>query len=143
MRDSVESRDEAELLYERIRLTLSFVESVQDCEPFGSAILAVAQKALASRSVRRLRLMARDVDALVATLAPHEREGLSAVLESRLRIDREKEHEERHKRVMAILRRGTLAGERERRHVIDFLEVEESRDEGSDDLDAIRRLLEQ
>jgi len=74
-------------------------------------------------------------------LAPHERDGLEALLQERLGVDIEAEREAISANASVAIRRGTIASEKERRRLEDYAEQLEARDPTSPEAAAIRGLL--
>src|SRR5215208_5931542 len=88
---------------DRLLLIIGFLESVQDF-PSAHQFREIIDGAAAKGNLRGLRLLSRDIDAMADTLAPHERDGLEALLQSRFRIDREAGRAELRERVARALR---------------------------------------
>ena len=62
-----------------------------------------------------LRRMAREIEAMTIALAPHEREGLEAVLREHHVTDKDRERAELRMRAVVALRRGAVASEKKGR----------------------------
>ena len=135
-------RDEATLqaLRDRILLTVQFVENAQGFR-YGQGVRDAAEKAFVKRSVRSMRLIAREVDAMTIGLAPHERDGLEALLNERLGVDKDAERSALSKHVAAVLERGTIASEKERRRLEEYVEMLEATGGDPAEAEAVRRLL--
>jgi hypothetical protein len=110
------------LLRDRLLLTLQFMESAQDF-PTARLIRQQVETAAAENNLRSIRLMARDVDAMTVALASHERDGLEALLKTRLGVDKDAEREVLRAYVSRLLERGTVASEKERRRLEDYAEM--------------------
>lgn len=127
-------------LRDRLVLTLQFMERAQDF-PSGPKMREMVAHAADQGDYRNLRLMAKEVDAMTVALAPHERDGLEALLSSRLGIDKDAERDEMRRRVAVVLRRGTIASERERRRLGDYAEMLEATGGDPAEIAAVRRLI--
>src|SRR4051812_10652808 len=108
---------------ERVLLTLNFLDQTQDLGPIGEQMRNVIDSASAKRDLKALRLIARDLDALTTAMPPHERDGLEAVLKSRLRVDKDAERAAASQRVASVLRRGKIRSEKERQHLQEYLDT--------------------
>jgi hypothetical protein len=139
-KQSPEKEAELTALRDRILLTIAFVENIQAFRP-GGAIRAVVIEAYDMHNLRDMRLIAREMDAMTIALEPHEREGLEAILKQRLGVDKDAERQQQRERARRILARGTIAGEKERRWLEEYVELLKSREEDQDEVDAIRRIL--
>ena len=137
---SPEHESALQTLKERLLLTVRFIEDVQDF-PSGADLRNIVESAAAKRDLRSLRLMSRDVDAMTLSLAPHERDGLEALLRQRLGVDKEAERAEWARDVAAAIKRGTVASEKERRRLEDYVEMLEATGGDPAEIDAVRRLL--
>lgn len=124
----------------RMLLTLRFMEDVQDF-PSGVQLRAVVEAAAARSDLRSLRLIARDVDAMTLSLAPHERQGLEAVLKQKLGIEVETERVALSQQVAQALNRGTVASEKERLRLEEYLEMLEATGGDHSEVEAVRSLL--
>lgn len=129
-----------EALRDRVLLTIQFFENTQDF-PSGAQILGVVEDAVARGDLRTLRLVARDVDAMIIALSPHEREGLEAILRDRIGVNKDAERSELKRQVAEIIRRGSIASEKERRRLEDYAEMLEAIDADHAEIAAVRRLL--
>jgi hypothetical protein len=125
---------------DRLLLIIGFLESVQDF-PAAEQFREIIQDAAGKGNLRGLRLLSRDVEAMAATLAPHERDGLEALLESRLGIDRDAERAQMRESVAHALRRGSVASEKERRRLEEYAEMLEATGGDAKELAEVRRLL--
>jgi hypothetical protein len=129
------------LLRERLILTIRFIENAEDF-PSGPGIRQIVQTAAQKRDLSTLRLMAKDVDAMALALPTQEREGLEALLREKLGVDKEEERVEMHRRMADVLKRGTIASEKERRRLEDYAELLEATDGSRELIQAVRQLLE-
>ena len=128
------------VLHDRVLLTLEFFESAQDF-PNAARWRTLADAAHDKRDLRSMRLVAREIEAMTIGLPPHQRDGLEALLRSRLNVDPEAEHAELARRVAAVLRRGSIASEKERRRLEDYAEFLESSGDNAAEAAAVRQLL--
>jgi hypothetical protein len=136
------SEDEARiaLLRERMILTIRFIENAEDF-PSGPGIRQIVQNAAQKGDLRTLRLMEKEVDAMTLALPFQEREGLEALLREKLGIDAEEERMEMHRRITEVLKRGTIASEKERRRLEDYAAMLEATDGSYEQIEAVRQLL--
>ena len=74
-------------------------------------------------------------------LPADERDGLDAMLQHRLGVDREAERAAWSERIALAMKRGTIASEAERRHLEDYAELLEASGGDNQELEAVRRLL--
>jgi len=111
---------EVSLLANRLRSTIQFVETAQDF-PAGPTIRNLVGAAEAKNDLRTLRLICRDVDAMLIALAPSQRAELDTILRQQLGVDRDAEKATFDRQIAAILDRGSIASERERRRLEDYL----------------------
>src|SRR4051794_33924147 len=91
-------------LRERALLTINYFANIQDF-PLAFMYRENIEKAAQSGNLRKMRLMARDVDEMAIGLAPHEREGLEAILRERLGVDKEAERAALSQQVARTLQR--------------------------------------
>jgi hypothetical protein len=125
----------------RLMTTIQFIESLHDF-PSGKAFRAAIEKAAAANDLRTLRLLGREIDAMASVaLPPHERDGLDAMLQHQLGVDREAERAAWSARVAAAIERGAIASEVERRHLEDYAEMLEATEGDAAELAAVRALL--
>ena len=136
------SSDEAGLmaLRDRILLTVQFVENSQGFR-YGQGVREATETAFAKKSLRELRMIAREVDAMTIGLAPEQRDGLDALLRQRIGVDKDKERKNLSERVAQILRRGTIASEKERRRLEDYADSLEATQGDPAEVAAVRDLL--
>lgn len=133
---------ELDALRGRVALTLRFMGDAEDLGAFGEMLAAKVESAFSKDDLRAMRLIVREVDSLAIALPPHQREGLEAVLKSRLGVDKDAERAVLRDRVAVILRRGTIASERERRKLEDYLELLEATGGDVMEMGAVRQLLQ-
>lgn len=127
-------------LRERLLLTIGFIENLQDF-PSAQQIREIVDSAGDKRDLRSLRLMARDVEAMTITLAPHERDGLEAMLKARFGVDKDAEQVELRRTIAAALERGRIASEKERRRLEDYVEMLEATGGDPAEIQAVRQLI--
>jgi hypothetical protein len=85
--------------------------------------------------------MARDVDQMTVGLTPDQRDGLEALLHSRLGIDADVEREELGRQLAKVIERGAVASEKERRHLEDYAEMLEATGGDAKLIEVVRRIL--
>ena len=102
---------------------------------------AIVEDAATRQDLRTLRLIGREVDAMTIALAPHERDGLEAILRDRFGVDADAERAELKRRVAAVIARGTVASEKERRRLEDYAEMLEATGGDPAEIEAVRRLV--
>jgi len=134
-------RRQLSLFHDRVILTLQFFENVEGLGITGAQLREGAEAAYAREDLRALRLLAADIDSLAVALPPHQREGLEAVLRSRLQIDKDAERQELRRRAAHALERGAVNSEKERRHLEAYVEMLEATDGDPAEVEAVRRLL--
>ena len=127
-------------LSERMLLTIRFIEDAQEF-PSGAPMRSIIESATAKRDLRTLRLISKEIDGMALGLAPHEREGLEAVLKQRLGVDKDAERVELSRQVSVAIKRGTVASEKERRRLEDYVETLEATSGDPAEIEAVRRLL--
>jgi hypothetical protein len=127
-------------LRERSEVILSFIETAHDF-PSGERFRSGVQDAAAKGDLRTLRLLAREIDKIILSLPPHEREGLEAILRDRFGVDADAERERLKARIAVIIERGTIASEKERSHLEEYVEMLEATEGDPNELDAVLRLL--
>lgn len=134
--------DEAALqtLRDRLLATIDFVQSTQDF-PSGNELRQLVEVTSAQGDLRGLRLIAREMEMATIGLAPHERDGLQAVLKARFGSDADTERIALSRHAAVALQRGRIASEKERRRLEDYAELLEATGENPAEADAIRRLL--
>lgn len=137
------SNDDAGLtaLRNRILLTLEFVENAQGFR-YGQGVREATESAFQKRSLRAMRVIAREIDAMTLGLAPDQRDGLEALLRQRLGVDKDAERLELKEGIAEVLRRGTIASEKERRRLEDYADRLEATGGDPAEAAAVRRLLE-
>jgi hypothetical protein len=127
-------------LRDRLLSTIRFFEDAEEF-PSGEQMRQLVETAAAKEDLRGLRLMSREVDALSVALAPQQRDGLEAILRQRLGIDKEQERAALSEQIAAIIARGTVASEKERRRLEDYAEMLEATGGDRTEIDAVRRLM--
>lgn len=125
----------------RLRLTIEFIERVQDF-PDGAALRAIVDEEVAKQRLRSLRILARDVDEMALTLTPAQRKQLQATLEEHSDVDVDAEWNAQRTAMDALVQRGEIRSERERKRVERYLEALIARSGPSSEIRAIRSLLE-
>ncbi len=142
MAKRLKPEDEAavNLLQQRLVLTIQYIEDVQDF-PSGKDMQDLVVSAAARGDLRTLRLVAKEVDAMTVALAPHEREELEALLLSRLGVDKHLERAEMRRKIAEVLQRGTIASEKERRRLEDYVEMLEATRGDPTEIEAVQQLL--
>ena len=142
MAKKLNSNDQAELehLTERMLVTVAFVERVQDF-PSGRETRELVEQARAKGDLRTARLMNREVTDLLTALAPHERTQLEAILRDRLGVNAEAERLEMQQNIARVLARGSVASEKERRRLEDYIELVEATGGDAAEVAAVRELL--
>ncbi len=116
----------AELLRQRILITLDFFGAIEDLGATARELREGAQSAFARGDVRTLRLLANDIDSLAVALNPQQRHELEGLLIARLGIDRNAERLELARHIAATVKRGKIASEKERRRLETYLDLLEA-----------------
>jgi len=142
-RRQLSAEDEARLaqLYSRLTLILHFIEDVEDF-PSGPQVREVVAAAMNQRDLRTLRLIERDVEEMAHALSPGERERLQTQLRNAAAGSSDLGRIRAHQEVVAILARGRVGSEKERRRLeqyADELNAEAGAD--TETIEAIQRLL--
>jgi hypothetical protein len=135
-----EEETRVEAIRARVQATVGFIETVQDF-PAAGTIREVAENAGRRGDLRSLRLLEREVDAMAIALSPDEREKLDALLLDRLGVDKDAERRKNRQNVAAILARGTIGSERERRRLEEYADLLEATGGDTSEILAVRRLL--
>lgn len=135
-----EKQAELDRLRDRIVITLEFVASREDFPNVGD-FKSLAEGAHARGDLRALQIIARDLDKATIGLMSHDRDGLEAILQQRLGIDKNAERAELQQQVAIALKRGTIAGEKERRRLEDYAEMLEATGGDPAEIAAVRRLV--
>lgn len=130
---------ESRVLSNRLLAMIEFMEQAQNF-PSGPTIRKLVEDAAARYDVRALRLICKEVDAMCIALTPPQRKDLDSLLEQ-FGVDRSAERTNTDREMAAILKRGTIASERERRRVEDYLALLETTDADEHILERVRRLL--
>jgi hypothetical protein len=121
-------------------LTLQFIEAAHEF-PSGERFRKAVEDDVENGDLRMLRLLSREIDAITLALPPNEREGLEAILRNRLGVDKDAQRAELRHRIAGIIVRGTIASEKERRHLEDYLEMLEATGGDPSEIAAVRRLI--
>jgi hypothetical protein len=139
----LDERAQADLssLRDRVLLSLQFMDEAEDLGPLADQIRRTVESTCAKQDLRAMRLIARDVDALTNALPPYQRDGLEALLNRRLGVDKDAERLEASRHVAALLQRGTIQSEKERRRLEEYVEMLETTGGDPAEVDAVRRLL--
>lgn len=134
--------DEAELrrLCEKLTLTVIFIRNAQDF-PMAQEILRLVNTASDRRDLRTLRLLHKEVEAMTAGLSRDELDGLDALLNARLGIDKDAERCKARDKVATILERGTVASEKERQRLSEYATMLEITGGDAAELEAVRALI--
>ncbi|HZS60999.1 MAG TPA: hypothetical protein VFA43_17110 [Gemmatimonadaceae bacterium] len=141
---SPEQESQLRALFDRIMLTIDFSESVGG---FRTAALPdmlrkSARQILDEGDLRDMRRMAREIDeASTFGLPPRHREGLEAMLASRLGVDADAERAEMRAKAAAAIKRGKVGSEKERRRLEDYAEMLEATGGDPEEIAAVRRLI--
>jgi hypothetical protein len=101
----------------------------------------IVEGAARKGDLRTLRLMGKEIDAMTVALQPHQRDGLEALLLARLGVDKDLEREELRQQVAAVVARGIIASERERRRLESYAEMLEATGGDPGEVRAVRRLI--
>lgn len=129
-------------LRDRILLTVEFLDNHEGLGEFGQALCEAARTNFAKGDLRSMRLIARQVDAFTIGLPAPQLEGLDAILRERLCIDKDTERRQTRAFMASILERGTIASEKQRRKVEDYLEGLQANNGDPAEIEAIKRLLQ-
>ena len=114
----------------RVFLTLDFMDNINFLEDASPLLRETTETTFQSGNLRGMRFIVRDIDALVAGMTTDQREGLEALLQSRISVSRTDELAELKKRAANAIMRGHVASEKERQHLEDYAELLRN---GSDD----------
>lgn len=128
------------MLGQRMLMSIEFAANAQDF-PGAVDLRAIVERAILNCDLRTARLLNREVNDLMIGLAPHEREGLEALLRQRLGVDTDRERAELRRQIAKILQRGSVASEKERRRLEDYAEALEASGGDESEIAAVRRLL--
>jgi hypothetical protein len=109
-------------LCEELRFIVGFFAEVETESAF-LELHQIVDAACKEQSTRQLRLISRELDQMALALPPHQREGLEALLLARFGAGKEAARAVIAERIAAVLRRGTIASEKERQHLEDYIEV--------------------
>ena len=94
-----------------------------------------------AEDIRGMRRVARDIDQATVGLSQHHLDGLNAVLKQRLSVDRDAELKAWKERVDRALRRGSIASEKERQHLQEYVEKLEASGGDAAEVSAIWNLI--
>lgn len=137
---SLEDQHALGALTKRLLTIVQFIEDTQE-SVFAPQLRKVVESLAARGELRRMRIIARDIDAMTVALAPHQREGLEAILQHRLGIDKEAERAEMSRLAAVAIKRGRVAGEKERRRLERYVEMLEAIGGDRTELEAVEDLL--
>ena len=142
MKKRLNAEDQATLqaLRDRLLCTIQFMENAQEF-PTGAQLRVLIEGAAEKGDLRSLRVMTREVDQMTVALQPDQRDGLEALLQQKLGIDKEQERGALRIELAKVLRRGTVASEKERRRLEDYAEMLEATGGDQAEIDAVRRLV--
>lgn len=125
---------------DRLLVTIQFFEDAQGF-PSGAQMRQLVTDAAQREDLKSLRLITREVDAMAVALAPHERDGLEAMLLARFGVDRDAERAAFRLYVASVIERGSIASEKERRRLEDYVEMLEATGGDPAEVAAVRRLM--
>ena len=125
---------------DRLLLTIDFIERMQDF-PTGHVVRSLICDAAVQGDLRRLRLLAREIDGMLSGLSLHERDGLDTVLHERLGVDTAAEQSRLVRDVAKLIQRGVVRSERERQRIATYVERLEALGDPAQQLEDLRQLL--
>ena len=128
-------------LRDRIVLTLEFINETEDSGIIGQKLRTKTDLAFEKGNLRGMRLMAREIDSFTVAMAAHQRDGLEAILKARLGVDKDYERSKLRLKVAAVIKRGSISSEKERRRLEDYLEMLEATGGDATEAEAVRMLL--
>ena len=140
MNSQSERRQQAQALGERLMLTIEFIERVQDF-PSGSQLREIVRSEMQRGRLAALRMLERDVAEMTLTLAPHERDGLEALLRQRSGYDADAAWLAEQTAAKLSIAAGRVRSEKERQRLERYLEALVVRGEHQDEASAIEALL--
>jgi hypothetical protein len=142
MKQTRKAEDEVAIrsLAERLLLMIQFFRTVEESEEF-DVLHTFVQSAASAGNLRHLKLVSRDVERIALGLAPNEREGLEALLHHRLGIDKDTERAALHQTMAKVLERGSVASEKERRRIEEYVELLEATGGDAAEIAAFEALL--
>lgn len=129
-----------EELRERMLVTIDFIERVEEF-PSARQLREIIANAVRNEDARTLRLVAKEVDAMALALPDHEREGLEALLLSKVGVDKAAERQALRRKVEQVLQRGTVASEKERQRLEEYIDMLVATGGEASEIAAVRRLL--
>jgi len=142
---TAEQESQLRALFDRIMLTVDFADRAGGfgtSTTLADSLRGKARQALEQGALRDMRRMAREInEASMVGLPTHQREGLEALLNSRLGVDTDAERAEMQAKAAAAIRRGKVGSEKERRHLEDYAEMLEATGGDPDEIAAVRRLM--
>jgi hypothetical protein len=136
-----EAEKEVSALRERLVLTLRFIQEAGDDFPNCDQWLELVDNAATNGELRTLRLLVREVNELVATLTRDQMNDLRALLQARLGVDMDAERRDLQLQIARALKRGTIASEKERRRLEEYVEMLEVNGGNQAQIEKIEQLL--
>jgi hypothetical protein len=131
---------ELELLRRRLLLTIEFFERHAEFS-LGAQFRDLVEHAKTQGSLRNMKLLAREVDQMAVALSPDQQDGLSAVLGTKLGVDRDAEAKAANSRLRELVRVGHVRSEKERQFVEAQLDRLVSTQGDADLISALKGLL--
>src|SRR5690348_11434535 len=135
----VSSATDVAVLTNRLLATIAFLEQAQEF-PSGKPFRKLVNDAAGRGDIRALRLMCKEVEGMVVALTQPQRKALDDLLEE-FGVDRDAERKKTRSEIETILKRGTIASERERRRLEDYLAILETAGGDETTIERIRDLL--
>jgi hypothetical protein len=140
-----EQESQLRALFDRIMLTIDFADRVGGFGdgrlPLADMLRQKARQSFEASNLRDIRLIAREIDQACIALSPYQREGLEALLGSRLGVDKDAERADMRAKVAAAIKRGKVASEKQRRRLEDYAEMLEATGGDPEEIAAVRRLV--
>ncbi len=133
---------QARELGERLLLSLTFIERVQDF-PSGAQFRGIVQAEMDRGRLRALQLVSRDVEEMILTLTPSERDGLDALLQARIGVETESTWRTEQEAIRGAIAAGRIRDEHERQRIERYVEALEVRGGDAVEITAARNLLAQ
>lgn len=127
-------------LGKQLLLTIEFIERMQDF-PSGPQLREIVSNEMERGRLAALRILERDVREMALTLAPHERDGLEALLEQRIGYDADAAWLAERAAARLSLAAGRVRSERERQRLERYLEALAVRGDDANEAAAIQALL--
>jgi hypothetical protein len=128
-------------LRDRLNLVIRFFEETHDF-PSGPQVRAIVETAAGKLDLRTLRLVNRDIDAMTIALGPRERVTLDALLRDRLGVPLDPESLEIKREAAAAVARGSVASEKQRRRLEDYVEMLAATGGDADEIRSVRRVID-